>query len=295
MDTNLSHWKDFLVKAPPDCNFGFYHGAIEAFARHDSNFSLTPSLIRDVCKRIQQKQLNTSIGSCVHAFGHMELLETKGDVSLAFDFCDTLSDFFPNECFHGVFMESLTKLNLADAGLANINGLEIKDRFELKEIEGFCAELSGRQQELCWREMSHAYLFETDFDAQKTFDSCARIPASKQIQSQCVLHGLQAFVSQKKDNLESLADVCLLKTAVPNFTSQCFRMLVHGILYTENALNLNPIKICGHAPDNFKESCYGGIGSALMSMGIRPDERKAYCAYVPDNYRALCIKNKNSI
>ncbi len=288
VDNNLAGWKDFLAMAPPDCNFGFYHGTIEAFGRHNPNFSLTPLLIRDVCDRIKQKPYETSKGSCVHAFGHMTLVTTKGNVRQAFDFCDELFGFFLKECFHGVFMESLTQFNLADAGLANINGIAIRDRFKLDELEILCGKLSGKQQDLCWREISHAFLFKTNYDAQKTFTDCAHIPALREIQSDCVLHGLSAYIAQKRET-PSLADVCFLDTIVSNFSEQCYKMLIPGVLYTQSTLDPVAMKICEHAPKRLKPVCYKAIAHVLTRLEIPQDERQTYCAQATDDYRELCL------
>lgn len=217
-------WHKFLATAPDDCNYGFYHGTIEAYGRlSQTKIDITPEFIRKVCLETFNSSGKNS--QCVHAFGHMLLVSEKGNIRKGLALCARLKDFYYEDCFHGVFMENLTKINLAEEGLADINR-PIRERFSLEEVEKLCTEDPEYPADLCWKEMSHAYLFVSNFDPAFTFQACAENAPATAVES-CIIHALQSIISQNENDPLRSASACSVNTDIPNFLEKC-RAIIAG-------------------------------------------------------------------
>lgn len=161
-------WRDALTMADlDDCSVGFFHGILEALDRFDPQFKVTG---QDLNKFCLDKDMPKPT-SCAHAYGHLLMVEYYGDLGLAIKECGQASPELANRCYSGVFMENITKINLADHGLAEI---PVKDDNFLKKMEDACFQYKDQQSRACWGEIGHLYAAMNKENPKIVFNLCNR-------------------------------------------------------------------------------------------------------------------------
>ena len=93
---------------------------------------------------------------------------------------------------------------------------EIKNTQNFIGHSGLCNSFTGHQKALCWEEMSHAYLFISDYDAEFAFGACSKTP-TRETQIECTSHALASIISQNQNIPARTKDVCFLQTAMDDF------------------------------------------------------------------------------
>lgn len=147
VEKNPQNWTGVFKYVPSDeCSYGYYHGVIEGKYRYDPEFLITSSLIEEVCL---QKQTDKA-GRCVHAFGHVILVQNQGDLTKTLDECEQLDSKVVDNCYQGVFMEDVQRENLSDHG---ITFREEWNKEYLNRKKDYCNSFKGDEEIECWRSL----------------------------------------------------------------------------------------------------------------------------------------------
>lgn len=117
-----------LAVGGPDCQFGYYHGVIEGYAR------VTPRLwdeINDLCVKLSDDPNSYVYGECSHSLGHAIVTRTQDRIPEGLERCRLLQrDQDVSACATGIFMSwsnALDKL-LREPGITQ-NDLDPKFQY----------------------------------------------------------------------------------------------------------------------------------------------------------------------
>lgn len=140
---------DALELGTPFCQFGYYHGVMEGYAR------VTPTLFEELprlCSRIDPDVNSTAYAECSHAMGHAIVTRTDNDVDEGIKYCRRLVTRDERKaCVTGIFMSWSNKLDDA-INLRDRDGTPIPEKFLIAPIDRRweqCVELDVETAEAC--------------------------------------------------------------------------------------------------------------------------------------------------
>jgi hypothetical protein len=121
-----------LAIGTPFCQFGYYHGVMEGYAR------VTPTLFEelpDLCIRVDNNITSTAYAECSHALGHAIVTRTENDVAEGIEYCRRLETRDERKaCATGIFMSWSNKLDDA-IHARDRDGTEIPEKFLIAPID----------------------------------------------------------------------------------------------------------------------------------------------------------------
>lgn len=140
---------DALELGTPFCQFGYYHGVMEGYAR------VTPTLFEELpklCNKVDPDVNSTAHAECSHAMGHAIVTRTDNDVAEGIRYCRRLTTRDERKaCVTGIFMSWSNKLDDA-INLRDRDGTPIPEKFLTVPIDRRweqCVELDVETAEAC--------------------------------------------------------------------------------------------------------------------------------------------------
>lgn len=138
-----------LEMGTPFCQFGYYHGVMEGYAR------VTPTLFEELpklCSRVDPDVNSTAYAECSHAMGHAIVTRTDNDVKEGIRYCRRLVTRDERKaCVTGIFMSWSNKLDDA-INARDRDGTPIPAKFLVAPIDRRweqCVELDDETAEAC--------------------------------------------------------------------------------------------------------------------------------------------------
>lgn len=277
-------WKNQLRQINLECTYGAMHGLLEAHAGNSGG-------------KIDEKELAGVCGdrpACIHAAGHLLLLETRNYLDKAIDLCAAFprAKLHRHYCLTGVYMERMIAPNLA------AHELVPKERREkwyllIDDFEKMCRSYEGENATACWTEIIHASVIKFKGDPKQVFDFCNSAQVGEG-QYRCRRHAIGDLASWKKLDMSSLAHMCSLEQPNdPDFEEDCYTGLVgttiSGLPLSEAG---DVVEFCASRDGKFQGACFGHIGYLLNRRGIPAGERTEFCRNAPAQFRDLCTGNK---
>lgn len=121
-----------LELGTPFCQFGYYHGVMEGYAR------VTPTLFEELpmlCSKVDPDVNSTAYAECSHAMGHAIVTRTENDVAEGIKYCRRLTTRDERKaCVTGIFMSWSNKLDDA-INLRDRDGTPIPESFLVVPID----------------------------------------------------------------------------------------------------------------------------------------------------------------
>jgi hypothetical protein len=121
-----------LELGTPFCQFGYYHGVMEGYAR------VTPTLLEELpglCARVDPDINSTAYAECSHAMGHAIVTRTENDVTEGIKYCRRLATSAERKaCVTGIFMSWSNKLDDA-INAKDRDGTPIPEEFLIAPID----------------------------------------------------------------------------------------------------------------------------------------------------------------
>lgn len=189
---NPKNWLSIFSKVTSgECTGGFLMGAMEAKKYYDKKFVLSQKTIASACDEISRINEGEGKLTCYHITGHLLLVESGGDVNKTLAKCSGLEEEFKYECFAGVFMENLYRINLTQHDISNQFDWNEK---ELDKQIDYCSSFDGLISRACFRELSHMFV------SLNKVDSCKRAD-NKDSTKTCLDHAasITALTSENSD------------------------------------------------------------------------------------------------
>ena len=265
------------------CMGGYIHGAIEGKKLFDNSMKIDETTIPEICNSIQEATGNKNIDPCAHVMGHILLVESGADLKKASAICDKLpSAAMQAYCNNGMFMENITRTNLATHGFneqffvtdANANLVEEK-----------CEEFEGIARTSCWRELAHMYVDLAYNDLGAVWSFCSRA-STENDRDECYIHSFNSVLPLANFDSNQLTKICSRMGDDPKRLSRCYSWAISTLILSSKNLAGRAIEVC-EASNNFKENCYKVLGEKLARVSTL-SERQLVCSEVEDEYKNSC-------
>jgi len=138
-----------LELGTPFCQFGYYHGVMEGYAR------VTPTLFEELptlCLRLDEDVNSTAYAECSHSMGHAIVTRTDNDVAEGIKYCRRLASRDERKaCTTGIYMSWSNKLDAA-INERDRDGTPIPEKFLIAPIDRRweqCVRLDTETAEAC--------------------------------------------------------------------------------------------------------------------------------------------------
>jgi len=198
---NPDQWEDVLSKySVSECTGGYLMGVLEGRKAFDPSFKLDSKTSVATCKSLEKNSsAKKTEMTCMHTMGHLFLTEKKGDLDQALKICSQVPGKHISECYAGVFMESIYKLNLHAHNLAEIGAWNSDD---VKKQIIICNSYLGKRTQACWREISHMLVHLTNRDSEEIHRLCGQAK-NLEARDECYIHSV-AILTLTSTNQQDL-------------------------------------------------------------------------------------------
>jgi hypothetical protein len=251
-DKDPENWKENLQKMPEECDYGGLHGMLEAYQTKGG--IVDRDTIPSLCGEDTE-------GGCIHAVGHLVLIEEKNNLESALDQCGAfITQQDRHHCMAGAFMERMIPRNLVAHDL--VDSEDINNWWDrIDEFGLLCRSYIGEQATACWTEISHAAVKRFNGNPKMIFDFCNMGPTNEAANS-CRRHIIIEFVGISKFDLVGLKPICKLgPTYDPQFEEDCYVEIVKAAqsgFQTKDKLN----DFCSSLESRFKKACYQSVSQS---------------------------------
>lgn len=155
------------------CSEGYFHGLIEGYMGVDPEFTLTPSTMSDLCKKVEQQVPQEFQGAafkgCIHTASHLLLVAQLGDVNKSLDICRGFGKDMHLECASGVFMEDAQRPNLETHGFKSRVELGFQDA---NYYINYCNNFKDEEHTACWVNNSWIFYRLGKSDPEDMYSNC---------------------------------------------------------------------------------------------------------------------------
>jgi hypothetical protein len=251
-DKEPDKWRENLQKMPEECDYGGLHGILEGYQA--SGGEVDKNTIPTLCGKDDE-------GGCMHAVGHLVLVEEKNDLIGALDLCEvSATKQRQHHCMAGAFMERMIPRNLIAHGFLSPD--KINNWWgSIEKYEEMCRSFTGERQLACWTEISHAAVNKFNGNPQMIFDFCNTGP-TQEAANYCRRHIIIDFVGISKYDLIGLKRICKLGPVYdPQFEEDCYIEIVKAAqsgFQPKDKLN----DFCSSLEETFKKVCYRHISQS---------------------------------
>lgn len=246
---NPQTWEEFLGRTSADeCIGGFIHGAIEAYRRSNSDVKLDAKTVEEICSLTKTRGKSY----CSHMMGHLLPVETVGAFRKAVDICAELSKEIQYNCFTGVFMENITRDNLASHGLAE--HIPYNEESTLSQ-EKLCRNFSGEPARGCWQEITHYYQRLELGNPKGLFKRCGRAD-SAQGRDSCFLHGVTFMAGAEEIEENNMLSLCSpFSLGQEKRTKRCVSTIIFVLLKSSPKFEERIGELCRGIEPKYQEFC----------------------------------------
>jgi len=286
MQKHPDNWEELFTKVPVDtCTGGYLMGILEGY-QYTTQTALNTKTVPEICNRISRK-VNESLvppeDTCVHIMGHL-LLSQEGIIDTALTICKTLNTLSQKECFAGVFMESEVQRNIA----LHTGKEPLPWTLDSTQTQGsICSTYKSDIAEMCWRELSHMFVFLEESYPPDLYENCQKAP-SENSRHECYIHGVGIMTVSSRFDPNHLSLLCqpYRKNAV--LLDSCISMAVGTMLGSSPSLAEIATNFCRTLPTTHQGFCYNRFGVGLSGPG-KTDIRKKICRKIPEEYKKICL------
>ena len=277
-----SKWQKIATAFNPnDCSGGFMHGAIEQHLLANPTAKFNAQNIHEVCDAITNPEQGEQ--NCFHIMGHLVLTSEGGKIPEAIPICDQIEKGDNQlECYSGIFMENITRVNLVSHGIAAPLPWDGKTQ---AEVENLCRAYDGEAAHGCWKEIAHLYVAFFKDDAKKIFERCNSANNSL-FASECAMHAVGIITTDTKYDPNIMVANCQTNSKVSGFEDRCILETVSSMIASSQANTSNAMQFCNLEKDSLKNACFERVG---LSLAFDENKRQQVCQTVPANYQSACI------
>ena len=282
-ERNPNDWKKLVAGINPTCVYGALHGILERHIQDLPDKKISKEIVSEFCES------NPHPG-CIHAVGHLLLIETENNIDDAIKFCYEYQtkNYHRHYCMTGIFMEHMIGDNLFQHG---IYGQERRRRW-YKNFSGFesmCRSQTGENATACWEELIHASTIYFKGDPVRVFEHCnsAQIFEGAKL---CRRHAIGDLVSINRRNLSKLKFMCSIKQENDSsFEKYCYSMMATSVAFSSPPDYLGPvIDFCFSLDRKFQSACFSAIGGTLKKRRLPMEKLEKLCGSA-NEYREQCL------
>lgn len=266
------------------CSRGFFHGVIEGYSRFHPNFKIDQESMTDLCSKISTKTKKLVRGSdsyaiCIHAMGHMLLVEKDNDLQKSSIICSNLKSH-AYDCMQGIFMEEANRENLITHGIAKPFPW---NRGNALEFEKICKSYFGLAGKACWGTIAHIYASISDGNYRNLYKFC-NIAKEEEFVKKCYLEGagfLAFFAASSRIPSENLKELCNPYLTNDGILKQCIGMIIEYTINSSRDYSYKLLDFCNNFTDSFKGYCYQYSKEKLTTI-LLPNEIQSLCKISPN-------------
>lgn len=252
VEKNPQDWQKMILTAseknPNFCSSGFFHGIIERHSGLDPNFSIENREIQNLCLSTNN---NFREGSCLHALGHIILVEKEGEIDTSVKICGQIDSQFIDECYSGIFMENMVRRNLQEHAIAKMHAWDWDFAFEL---ENLCLNQEGKSAKACWGEMGFLYAHLNNDNPPGTFRLCSKTQVAD-YRENCYKHA--AFkIPLTADTQSKVNQICNVYSDEKNI-EYCLTYVLSTLINNSSNFYQKAVDFCNwQIGDYQKEKCF---------------------------------------
>lgn len=265
VEKDPSKWLDVLTEVDIQaCSRGFFHGVIEAYSTYNSTFTLDEQTIPKLCDEAAQKlsakqPLYESKQICVHAAGHILLVQENANVAKAIAICDQVPEEIRRNCYDGVFMEDMSKENLYAHGLAS-GRAEWTPAFATQE-KALCDKYKGAAADACWSNLGQMYGVLSSGQVSELHNACsqaATLPLSQSCENNGA--GMMGFMaSSSRPGVFRMMDFCSSFHNEEHAYQNCIAYVVPFIVNSSPVFTSHVTQFCDLVKPEDKAFCLSRI------------------------------------
>lgn len=283
---NPAKWFEIFEFVDQDiCSGGFVHGAMEGRMRFDTSFEINETTIPGICETIRKTTDKENDDPCAHVLGHILLAEKNGSIEDSLAVCQKLAKNYKSSCLNGMFMENITRDNLAEHEVAP--HIDFNEANAL-EIEKLCASQLPGPAESCWREISHLYVNLANWDPDSVYKYCQKASSEKNVDI-CYLHTFNEIVIRANLSQEQMEGLCRPYLENTQKLGNCMSRVVRMMLTNTTKLLDRASNFClSFNIEGNRINCYKRIGRILSEITSR-EAKETLCRRVPEKYINSCL------
>jgi hypothetical protein len=281
-------WFTMFEKVNQDiCSGGFIHGALEGRMRFDSSFEITERTIPEICDVIKKYTGKENDDPCAHVLGHILLAEKYGSIDDAQAVCKNLPGRYKSSCLNGMFMENITRDNLAEHEIADHIEFNLENASKVEEL---CLKQSNiTASESCWRELSHMYVTLANRVPEKIYSHCQTAPTEKLI-DECYIHSFNETAVGSNLSKNQMEGMCKPFLKDSKKLESCMARVTRMMLTNSTNFMQRAVDFCGvFNTSGLKTTCFRRMGFTLQKV-VSKGEHDSLCALVPGEYKNYCLK-----
>lgn len=280
---NPDDWQKNLASINPTCVYGALHGILEQYISNSGEGKLTKEDLPKFCEiRLHP--------ACIHAVGHIILVETKDNLTEAIELCDAypLKKRYRHYCLTGAFMEHMIADNLVQHGLYPQSRRQ-KWYTHIDDFEELCRSYEGEPAIACWTEIVHASTIKFRKEPEKVFDMCNTAQIDEGAK-RCRRHAIGGIIALSDRDLSSLKYLCTLEQDDREFEKDCYLNFVAGEAFSvapEEATEV--VDFCASLDLEFKGLCFSRLGKIFKERLISKSRMQKLCQDVSAEFRDECM------
>ena len=282
-ERNPSDWKELVANINPTCVYGALHGILERHIQNLPGRKINKETVSEFCES------NPNPG-CIHAVGHLLLVETENDIDDAIKFCYEYptKKYHRHYCMTGIFMEHMIGDNLLQHGIYD-QARRTKWYANFSGFEGMCRSQKGENATACWEELIHASTINFRGDPVRVFEHCNSAQTFEGAKL-CRRHAIGDLVSMNKRNLSKLKFMCSISQGNDSsFEKYCYSMMATSVSFSSPPEYLGPVvDFCSSLDRKFQSACFSAIGNTLKKRRI-PKERIGELCDSANEFKEHCL------
>lgn len=258
------NWQKSLKSLGLRCQAGLIHGIIEAMSLNKTNFSVTPSLIDEVCTEMGKNVPTDSYYAeqlCAHGMGHIVLVYNLGDLDKSIKVCSQSSSRLQFLCHSGVFMENIERKNLEAHNIAKRIDYTAQT---IQVQESICGKYSGIVAKACWMEIGHMYTGFAQNDLSKIQTLCKAAP-QQDFQDECYFQGATIVALEPALTNEQMSRLCSPMESDRKKMETCIDRIILVLIYNSVRYEERARKFCNLVPESEKQYCFDLIDNRLKA------------------------------
>lgn len=266
-----------LELAKQQCGGAVYHGVIQGYILNEKfeGAELDDIDIHTICKLESQNPYDIDHWQCLHGLGHGLAQLYDYDILSAVKRCNEFEEGLEQiSCSKGIFMQNAVAY------------LEAK-RGDYNESDKYypCDAVEPKYSAPCYHYHVTYLGILNDRKLKQTFDDCDRI-----IPEEMIKYCYYGFGRQLSGNIQSIDDALFLCEA--GKMTEYHKYCLTGMVLTLVNGNKNPdvgFSFCSHLPEEYKESCYDGLGKWVKMLYFDDAKRGLECSKAENStYGTVC-------
>jgi len=265
----------------PECHSGFYHGAIEAYFKHNGTDQLSEKLAF-ICP----DNLNSFfMHQCKHGLGHGLMAWSSYDLPATLDYCELIGDNQGKaSCRTGAYMENIVG-SLTDSPEARALGHFTK--FLSDDPQYPCSIVKEEYKADCYFLQTDRMLFLSKTGFQGVVDGCTNAPA--EYHHTCFASMGRTVGGAARGRPEQAVQYCQLIPMHDNRV-QCIVSVAKDYLWDPSGAE-GGLHFCSMVPaEDGQIECYKGLGEHARAV-MNTEQLNAFCARVPSDIHDECLNS----